>query len=73
VHHIVAPFNLDRANYSNYVAMKKNGTIYTNPDGKPSNKDVKASGINGDCAVLKNEGLVSALCDQPAFFICENK
>jgi hypothetical protein len=53
--------------------MKKNGTIYVNPDGKPSNKDVVASGTNGDCAVLRNGSLISAMCDQPAFFICENK
>jgi hypothetical protein len=54
--------------------MKKNGTIYVNPDGKPSNKAAVASDTsNGDCAVLKNGSLISALCDQPAFFICENQ
>jgi hypothetical protein len=60
-------------NFSSYVAMKKSGTIYVNPDGKPSNKDVVVSEINGECAVLKNGILISAVCDQPAFFICENK
>jgi hypothetical protein len=64
---------LDRTNFSSYVAMKKSGLIYVNSDGRPSNKDVVASGINGDCVVLKNGSLVSAVCDQPAFFICENK
>jgi hypothetical protein len=60
-------------NFSSYVAMKKSGTIYLNPDGNQSNKDVIASGMNGDCAVLKNGSLFSAMCDQPALFICENK
>jgi hypothetical protein len=53
--------------------MKKSGTNYVNPDGNLSNKDVIATGINGDCAVLKNGGLVSAVCDEPAFFVCENR
>jgi len=67
---------LDRVNYSSYVAMKKKGLIYHNPDGNPSNKAAVASGINGiigDCAVFKNGSLLSFVCDQPAFFICENK
>jgi hypothetical protein len=53
--------------------MKKNGPIYVNPDGKPSNKAAVASGTTGDCAVLKNGSLISVMCDQPAFFICENR
>jgi len=34
---------LDRANFSSYVAMEKNGSVYVNPDGKPSNKAAVAS------------------------------
>lgn len=65
---------LGRLNYSSFVAMKKSGTAnYVNPDGKPSNPDIKASGTTGDCVVLKDGVLISASCDQPAFFICENK
>lgn len=65
---------LDRANFSSYVAMKKSGTTYVNSDGNPVNPAVqKATGSNGDCVVYKNGSLITAACDQPAFFICENK
>jgi hypothetical protein len=65
--------NLGRANFSSFVAMKKNGTVYVNPDGNPSNRDVVVNGTTGDCVVFKDGSLLSAVCDQPAFFICENK
>jgi hypothetical protein len=47
--------------------MMKKGLIYVNPDGKPSNQDVVASGMNGDCAVLKNGTLICVTSRHSSF------
>jgi len=55
--------------------MKKtSGAGYVNPDNTRANPAVgNISGADGDCVAYKNGSLISAACDTPAYFICENK
>jgi hypothetical protein len=53
--------------------MKKTGEGYINPDKTRANPAVgNVTGADGDCVAYKNGSLISAACDTPAFFICEN-
>jgi hypothetical protein len=72
-HNITVEKLADREDALHFIDMKKREKFFIASDGSRSNLFDHAPSGDNDCVVVKNGRLLTAPCDQSAFFVCENE